>query len=66
MRTDPSRHARMSDPDLNPNFTRQWSERPMSSAELECLSDLAASVGHWRRADMLSRQAAALRGEVVR
>lgn len=66
MKPDPSRYYRVSDPDLNPNFGRRWTEEPMTSAELECLSDLAASVGNWTRANRLSGQAQALRNGVSR
>lgn len=61
MKPNPSTYYRKSDPAWNPNFGRRWAEEPMTSAELECLSDLAASVGNWKRADMLSGQAHALR-----
>ena len=63
MRTDSAKCFLQSDPDRNHNFGRRWFERPMSSAELECLADLAASVGNWRRADALSRQAHTVRQE---
>ena len=50
-----------SDPDHNRNFSRRWSERPLTPAEIDRLSDHELSVGHHQRAEMLAWRAAAMR-----
>ena len=63
MRPDPSRYARMSDPDLNYHFSRGWSERAMSSRQIERASEIAAANGNMRLADRLAWMAHSVRVE---
>ena len=56
-----SAYAEQSDPELNRSFRRRWADRPMSSRELEHLSDVEAARGNLQRADALSWRAHAAR-----
>ena len=61
MRTDPSRYARMSAPDLNYHFSRGWIEPQMTSREIERASELAAATGNMQLADRLAWAAHSVR-----
>ena len=64
--SDPSRFAKMSDPQNNRLFNRRWHQKPMTARELQHASDMELALGNARRASLLAWEACRLREEAGR